>query len=693
MNVSVAPVPIRYEGHDGALVFVRDITGRRRMEDELRRSEARYRLMADNIRDLIWTMDLKMNLTYVSPSMQTMYGYSPEEAKGIRFEKMLTPDSARKVLELYGVIKSLMAQMTLPGREFSETLVLEHVRKDGSTFWGETQVSITVDGDGLIVGIQAVTRDITERKRAEALIKDKEAAEVASLAKSEFLARMSHEIRTPLNGIIGMTELCLGQNPDENLKGLLETIYGEARNLSRLISDILDLAKIESGKMLLEEATFDLAELLRTVTDGFAPRAKQQGLDFVAYLSPEIPTGLCGDAVRLRQVLVNLIGNALKFTPKGKVSVTGELVRDTGDGVVIQFSVSDTGIGIPPDRQQRIFEPFEQADGSTTREYGGTGLGVAIAREIVKMMGGRIGVVSEPGEGSTFWFTAEMKKGWAQALRRGKESNAGLPDARVHGRESRQGRRILLADDYAVNREVARRHLEAGGHCVSLACNGQEAIEAFESGDYDLIFMDIQMPVMDGIEATKRIRDLEKGRGSASRIPILALTAHAVKEYIDACLHAGMDDYLIKPVFRKDLLDKVDRWIDSGSATADGATTSPGASAAHRATAEPMDFARALEEFEGNREFLTGLLERFLENVRAQLGTLREALDRADAEILRREAHAIKGGAANLAAAELSSAAAELEKTAKSGSLGEAPRGLERLETAYRRLDEFVHKP
>ena len=679
--------PIGIEG------IIRDITGRKRMEEELRRSEARYRLMADNIRDLIWTMDLKMNLTYVSPSMQTMYGYSPEEAKGIRFEKMLTPDSARKVLELYGVIKSLMAQMTLPGREFSETLVLEHVRKDGSTFWGETQVSITVDGDGLIVGIQAVTRDITERKRAEALIKDKEAAEVASLAKSEFLARMSHEIRTPLNGIIGMTELCLGQNPDENLKGLLETIYGEARNLSRLISDILDLAKIESGKMLLEEATFDLAELLRTVTDGFAPRAKQQGLDFVAYLSPEIPTGLCGDAVRLRQVLVNLIGNALKFTPKGKVSVTGELVRDTGDGVVIQFSVSDTGIGIPLDRQQRIFEPFEQADGSTTRQYGGTGLGIAIAKEIVRMMGGQIGVASEPGAGSTFWFTAEMKKGRAQALRRGKENTAGLPDARVHGRESRQGRRILLADDYAVNREVARRHLEAGGHCVSLACNGQEAIEAFESGDYDLIFMDIQMPVMDGIEAAKRIRDLEKGSGSASRIPILALTAHAVKEYIDACLHAGMDDYLIKPVFRKDLLDKVDRWIDSGSATADGATTSPGASAAHRATAEPMDFARALEEFEGNREFLTGLLERFLENVRAQLGTLREALDRADAEILRREAHAIKGGAANLAAAELSSAAAELEKTAKSGSLGEAPRGLERLETAYRRLDEFVHKP
>jgi two-component system sensor histidine kinase/response regulator len=686
-------VPLLVDGRECLLESFVDITARKEAEKALRHSEKRYRIMADNMSDLIWTMDLKMNPTYVSPSMLTQYGYSPEEAHRIRFDQMLTPDSAKKVLDLYKVIGDLIRQRTLSGKGFSETLELEHVRKDGSIFWGETQVSITVEPDGLIVGIQGVTRDITERKRAEALGKEKEAAEIASRAKGEFLARMSHEIRTPLNGIIGMTELCLGQNPDENLKGLLQTIYGEARNLSSLINDILDLAKIEAGKMVLEEAPFDLADLVRSVTDGFALRAKQQGLDFVTFLGPDIPTGLSGDSVRLRQVLVNLIGNALKFTPKGEVSVSGELVRDVGERVVIQFSVSDTGIGIPLDRQKKIFEAFEQADGSTTRQYGGTGLGVAIAREIVTMMGGEIGVVSEPGEGSTFWFTAEIKKCLERVASIEKEDDARRPAAGAHGRESRQGRRILVVDDYAINLEVARRHLEAGGHCVTQAGNGQEAIDAFESGNHELIFMDIQMPVMDGIEATRIIRDLEKSRGIAKRIPIIALTAHAVKEYIDACLQAGMDDYLIKPVFRKDLLGKVDHWSDSESPQAGGELPPSEASALHQVPAEPMDFARALEEFEGNREFLTGLLEKFLENVRAQLGTLREALDRADAEILRREAHAIKGGAANLAAAELSSAAAELEKTAKSGLLGEAPGGLERLERAYRRLDEFVHKP
>ncbi|MCU0554794.1 MAG: PAS domain S-box protein [Syntrophales bacterium] len=678
--------PVGMEG------IIRDITERMRMEEKLRRSEERYRLMADNIRDLIWTMDLRMNLDYVSPSMRTMYGYTPEEAKGFRFEKLLTPDAVQKVLALYRVIKGLMAQGTLSGKGFSETLVLEHVRKDGSTFWGETQVSITVDDDGQIVGLQAVTRDITERKRAEILVKDKEAAEIANRAKSEFLARMSHEIRTPLNGIIGMTELCLGQDPDENIKGLLQTLYGEARSLSGLIDDILDLAKIEAGKMVLGTCPFDLADLIRTVEEGFAPRARQKGLHFETYLAPDIPVNLVGDPVRLRQVLVNLIGNALKFTPAGGVSVSGELVRDAGGAVTVMVSVSDTGIGIPPDRQQRIFEAFEQADGSTTRQYGGTGLGIAIAKEIVRMMGGEIGVVSEPGEGSTFWFTAELQKGAEREAARGQEVGE-RPAAPVAGTLApRQGRRILLVDDYAVNLEVARRHLEAGGHAVALARNGREAIDAFRSGGYEIIFMDIQMPVMDGIEATRAIRALENGCGTATRIPIVALTAHAVREYIDACLQAGMDDYLIKPVFRQNLLDKVARWTDGDGSAASRAAADREPAASPPVPAEPMDFARALEEFDGNREFLVGLLERFLENVRAQLGTIREALDRADADILRREAHAIKGGAANLAAAELSSAAAELEKTAKSGSLEEALGGVARLETAYRRLDEFIRK-
>jgi len=259
--------------------------------------------------------------------------------------------------------------------------------------------------------------------------------------------------------------------------------------------------------------------------------------------------------------------------------------------------------------------------------------------------------------------------------------------------------RILLAEDNAVNRRVALKTLERLGYRADAVVNGAEALEALARRRYDVVLMDVQMPVMDGIEATRIIRALEREASPPQHLPIIALTAHAVKDYIDACLKAGMDDYLIKPVWRQNLIDRVDFWISQGASPDSAAqpaslVSSVAASGAcHAAGDAPLDFERALAEFEGNREFLTGLLERFLENVRNQLGTIREALDRADAEILRREAHAIKGGAANLAAVELSSAAAELEITAKSGSLGEAAGGLEKLEKAYRRLDAFVHKP
>ena len=825
-------VPLHVGGRECLLESFIDITARKEAELALRRREKQYRLMADNMSDLIWTMDLKMNPTYVSPSMLTQYGYSPEEAHRIRFDRMLTPDSAKKIHDLYKVIKDLIKRRTLAGKGFSETLELEHVRKDGSIFWGETQVSITAESDGLIVGIQGVTRDITERKRAEALGKEKEAAEVSNRAKSEFLASMSHEIRTPLNGIIGMTELALGLDLSEDQRGILETIRNEARNLSHLISDILDLSRIESGKLELDEEPFDLADLVDDITESFALRAAQKGLGFVTFLAPDVATNLVGDSVRMRQVLVNLVGNALKFTEKGEVTVTCELLRDSDDDVMAQFSVSDTGIGIPLEKQDKIFESFTQADGSITRQYGGSGLGITISKKLVEMMGGEIGVVSEPGEGSTFWFNTCLKKQKGLRETRGKTAESltglrvllvdeagtmrsiirryleasgcgvvesgggaetlsllnGLRDsgtvfdlamvrsgilqrdgfdllpripargngrpvpvialraagkpavaggagevranavvttpvmrrelfgkiaaaaglakdteksagAAVAGSPFRHGRRVLLVEDYPVNQQVAMRNLTGAGYGVDIACNGQEAVDSFKRGGYDLILMDVQMPVMDGIEATRIIRALEQEAGSLQRLPIIALTAHAVKDYIDACLKAGMDDYLIKPVWRQVLIDRVDFWITQGASPDSAAqpaslVSSVAAPGACRAAGDaPLDFERALAEFEGNREFLSGLLERFLESVRNQLGTIREALDRADAEILRREAHAIKGGAANLAAAELSSAAAELEKTAKSGSLGEAAGGLEKLEKAYRRLDEFVHKP
>ncbi len=642
-------VPLHMGGRECLLESFIDITARKEAELALSRREKQYRLMADNMSDLIWTMDLKMNPTYVSPSMLSQYGYSPEEVRKIRFDHMLTPDSARKVIDLFKVLKDLIKRRTLAGKGFSETLELEHIRKDGSIFWGETQVSITVEQDGLIVGIQGVTRDITERKRAEALGKEKEAAEVSNRAKSEFLASMSHEIRTPLNGIIGMTELALGLDLSEDQRGILETIRNEARNLSHLISDILDLSRIESGKLELDVEPFDLADLTDDITESFALRAEQKGLGFVTFLAPDIATNLIGDSVRMRQVLVNLVGNAIKFTEKGEVTVTCELLRDSDDDVMAQFSVSDTGIGIPLEKQDKIFESFTQADGSITRQYGGSGLGITISKKLVEMMGGEIGVVSEPGEGSTFWFNTCLKKqkglheakgktaespfgirvllvdeagtmrsvvrryleasgcrvvessGGAETLsilnglrdsgtffdlamirdgflqqdgfdllsripavgsgrpvpvialraagktavaggagegrvnafvttpvtRRelfgkikaaiGLAKDTGKSDgAAVAGSPFRQGRRVLLVEDYPVNQQVAMRNLTGAGYSVDIACNGQEAVDSFKSGEYDSILMDVQMPVMDGIEATQIIRALERDARAAA---------------------------------------------------------------------------------------------------------------------------------------------------------------------------------
>ena len=789
---------------------------RKRAEKEIFRQKEYFQALINNSPTAVVLLNNDESITHCNPAFENLYGYNCEEIVGKDIDKLITT-------------KETKADATALTRQIMDRNVhhiAQRKRKDGSLVDVELfGVPIFVNGER--AGALAIYHDISD------LIQARRISEEANRAKSEFLANMSHEIRTPMNGVIGMLDIALDTPLSPEQREYLSIALSSAEALLTLLNDILDYSKIEAKKLDLEIIEFDLRHTIEDVAYTLANRAEEKGLELALLIPPDLPTELLGDPSRLRQILMNLTGNAIKFTEKGDVLIRAEAIEENNKSVKIRFSVDDTGIGIKPERLKAVFERFTQADGSTTRKFGGTGLGLAISQHLVEAMGGEISVSSEYGKGAKFRFELEFEKqaqkeseakdkgtdlhglniliiddnatnrvilkkmiagfgAKSHAVKSGKEGldallvarhtqqppydilllDMQMPDmdgektarlifsdprnenlsvvvltsigkrgdakkleslgcagyllkpikqkmlfdalvkvinekkARPLGtgrlvtrhsvkEEKHKNQRILLAEDNIVNQKVAVALLQKVGHSVDVVDNGQKALERIKKGNYTLLLMDVQMPIMDGLEATRRIRAWE---AENSHIPIIAMTAHAMKGDRERCLAVGMDDYISKPLDKRSLFTVIDRW----------SKTSPeervvfqkyqhkklprarGLTGYSPRKIAPLDIETALPRFSNDRDFFNEMSKEFVRQIPECVSEIKMAFERVDAMALSLAAHHLRGTASTFSAKRLTKLTKILEEESGDGDLSRAERLIASVEKEAMVVAEYL---
>lgn len=605
-----------------------DITERKTAEEGLRR----YQLLSENANDIIMFSNKDGRIIEANSAALMSYGYTKEEMLSKSIFELVNPDNRSPV-------RTQSYKINAAGVYYEATAR----KKDGTAFSVEVSLQSTVISESKV--LLSIQRDITERKQVQKeLERAMEYAEAANLAKSEFLANMSHEIRTPLNGMLGMIDLTLLTGLIEEQKDNLFIAKGCASTLLNLINDILDFSRIEARKLTLEDIDFDFMELMEQTIKPHNIKAQGKGLKLIYQLDPQIPRLVNGDPNRFKQVINNLMGNAVKFTDTGEINLFSSLKNSIDDYVNLEFQISDTGVGIDSKDIGRIFDTFSQADNSITRKYGGSGLGLAISRQLVEMMGGTIWVESKKGKGSTFYFTVKLAVG--KAMSSAKHNIEAI--AKV-----KHPLKILLAEDDRINQVVITRMLKEAGHVVETVNNGVEALQVISEKNIDVVLMDIQMPEMDGIEAVKRVRKSEKG--TARHIPIIALTAYALQGDREKYLSVGMDDYIAKPVQTNSLLETIEK-VGERSKAKNRNKTFNGNEYSHNS--DNLVHKDLMIEHSKN-------VEKIINDISMNMELLKDALKKKDLSLVEKYAHEIKQLSSLVSATAIKSAIFRVELAAR----------------------------